>query len=425
MTVLRSLKKSLPFIPAFLLLFCQPLMAETEIGKVVKVKGKKLTIKFPKGHSVKKKDVLKIYSKDKKTGEPKKLLGTLKVRKVKKTKIYGKIKKKSKKVKKKALKRALAIKGAISGSGGGGGGGKNRIPAIAVQAGVRYLMMTRTAGEAPLAGAAPADQAGLVKANEEGATEGAGDAAVPDKYGGLNFGADAQVYPLTFIDPKSPIMGILGFGFQFYTGSYEKSAAAADPAADQQAGLVSFNETAAAGTNSNNSGESLTHMVVDVRARYADYFTKDFFSATILKFSPMDWFTTGTTDPWKYGSMSAGIEQQVILMDMIYISLGFDYLFMTTMSQPGVVAEEQPAAELISSNEGGTDAAAADAAPTAHGKGFNFTSELGVKFMFFTVNFHFQMLSREMGAPIPNNTTNEKVISDSMMNFGGKLGIVF
>lgn len=399
-------------------------------GKVVKVKGKKLTVRFPKGHSVTKKAVLHVYERQK-DGKPGAYLGTITVTKVKKTKVYGTLKKNGK-VKKKQFKKAIVSLTALSNISGGGTTSLAP-PAIIFNAGVLYGLASVSAVAVEMATDSATEvgtAAGGLVASVESTTDAGTDTATAIKPKILNFGADIALYPLSFIG-NSLLFNLFGVGFSFYTGSGSAPVEVAT-ATDSGVGLVS-----AAGTESGTDlgtdtgiapSYSYTHMDVDVRLRYAAYFTPGFYSSSIVKFAAFDQFKFGLAGSVAtYSGMTVGFEQRFLFAKMIALSFFFNYPLGHSYALPVTTTTDPNAApQLLSSQDGtdvgtGTDSTAL--APAIKASGMSFGGGLGFHMGIVAITIYFDMISRTVTIPALPGFGAQMAIQQ--MNIGGKLGIVF
>ncbi len=386
------------------------IQADEIIGKVIKVRKKKLTAKFPRGHKIKKRDMLKVYKS--KRGKPGKYLGTFKVKKVKKRKVYGKFKK-SGKVSKKVLKKALVVK-SIQAESSSYSFFKPVVPRALLFGGFNYSMtgytITTTAGttdqEAELIYSENGDSTNeeesnvsLPENNQNAASLlPTSDSTTKRDGSAMPFGVDIAIYPLGFME-DSVAYNALGAGISYYMGT---------------------NTTKTSSTDSEESVEGKTDinfLLLDIRLRYAQFFSPTLYSSTIVKFFPIDSFKStdqenkDNTGEFKY--MSFGFEQRLMMQNFLF-SAFLKFPISKELLFNGESFKEL-VTEILSTLPGDEDG-------TYSLKGFNAGGQLGYQYQYFVFLAHVEYFSRSFGWKAGDISWNTDI---TYTTFGAKLGISY
>ncbi len=404
--------------------------AEEIQGEVVKVKKKKLTVMFPSAHGIKKGKSLKVYAG--KNGEPGKLLGKLKVKKVKGRKVIGTFKGKGK-VSKKKLRKAIILADRGSSASAGGFGSSKKVPMLYVNPVAGYGLMTGYESvESSSAISNDQVEETMKNINSQKDVDGSN----------LFFGGEATVYPLTPLG-KEFFYSLLGAEFLFHYYMTTSSTVTVTKGGETE--TKPFSEA-----NPGEDGkDTATVMKAAVNFRYAKFIKSKLFSATTIKFFPFYRFTITTkssdegennsdkselvssndsttsatptpeVDPY-FTFMTLGLHQH-FLIGNISTSLYFYYPIITDyIHSNGKSITEQVQESAESSGEGGNPA------PEFSVVGYTIGGQVGWKQGFFTVHLFgeyekwgFQVSATQLGSNVTWGS------GFTFLNFGLMAGIVF
>lgn len=366
----------------FLLLIHLNLLAkEPVLGTVTKTSSSSVVMRFEEGHGIKKGMIVNIFAKNE-DGSPGQAIGTVKISKVAKTKVAGKLKRMND-APKKLFKDAIAVYGELNAPVAISTGSVP--PRIEAYSGGIYSII-RTESYYYVKD----DTATLYKAEDAPAIDYK--ATTVSSVNMITYGGGLIFYPLGFIDNKV-YFNLLGVGFSYFLGT-------ATPK------ITITSDTTTTSVTSSEKGIK-SHMVVDARLRYANYFNPDFFLSVALKYAFMDQLSIGTsTNQIKYSYSSVGVDLHTVIGRVFKI--GVDGL--------------QPIQKAITMPVFAGGSTATVSAPAMSGMG-SLGGYLGITYKILEILLYGDYMTRgylessELENPIFLNTT--------MYNVGLKIGLLF
>ncbi len=393
------------------------------MGKVSKVKGKKITAKFKSGHGVEAGDRLKVYARGK-GGKPGKMLGTLTVKKVKGKKVIGTFKKKGK-VNKKKLRKALVVKKG-GGSSASYSGGK-KIPMVYLNVLAGYSLMEGGFSTEMSANPTTPDAVKEQLTSNNISKNLSGSALIG--------GAETSIYPLTFLG-KEFYYGLLGMeaSYKLLMATWKNE--------NTTKGEETTSQTFAEANPNGNPDKNLSIIKLAVNFRYASFFGS-LFSATTLQFFPFYRFIippdaeekneetssliksadeTETTETAKQDSyfkyMTVGLHQR-IKVGGFSSALYFYYPILTDMiNDKGESFQD----EVIKKAEEADGENSADFSLTGLTVGADVGYQMGPFATHFYGEYEFWGFSSTLSSEMANVTM---VAGYTFMSFGVKVGVVF